>query len=411
MQGTDEESIDGDLELDYGINEVADPRYSDAMYADETQTIKRSMRDHQRNIRWMRNLGESVSVIGSYPYIPGQTPEDFMEEWLRVQCESGVNYPAAQGARGGMVKMFLDNPDVTGFKRSNDGKFELVDENPRVKGSVYLEDLKRMMEMALEMGYQINGLSIPVTGPFTLASEVTLGGFPIFELDKESREHVVRILAKFVGDVVAQYDRRFGSSIIRIDEPEAQGGSSVCNLFDSNYIAEIWDGIWSRINKNIPGIHICGDIRQAAAAIMSTQTPTNRVVLISQDFIPDPAGEYNNMGQILPSWVNRTYAMIGAGIVDSGSPVIEKPGNKGLVLADEYGRTIKPVDALGLYKQLVELYGRDRITVHPGCGFGGFMKGVGYKPEDTYGRMIAMGIIAKKLEILWDLANGRYDEK
>ncbi|MBD3156155.1 MAG: hypothetical protein GF368_05940 [Candidatus Aenigmarchaeota archaeon] len=351
------------------------------------------------------SLSGKVSVIGSYPYNPKEPPEDFIRRCLITQMRAGVDFPAAQGARGDMVSMFLTDPNVKGFERigENGSRYQLNDE-PEITGSVQVEDLETIQRLGNEMGYQMVGQSIPVTGPFTLAQSVDFGN-PVFNLDRDDREQVLTWIGEMVANIVGIYDERFGGSIIRIDEPVAQSGG--LDMFGHQFIAGIWDNILERVANNTPGIHVCGEIAQVAPIFREMRIPEQREMLFSHDFT-GPYGK--NMGQLTPEWVRSTGAIIGAGVVDSGSHLVESPLNRGLAdYIDYQGELVALQDAAELYGRLVDMYGEENLTLHPGCGFGSIMKVMGLDPKKPIHQYIAMNcVVGPKLRILSNLADGSY---
>jgi methionine synthase II (cobalamin-independent) len=293
----------------------------------------------------MPQLYESLGVIGSFPPEP---QEGHLRYWLEVQKRAGVDYPCVQGE---MIAMFLDH--VEGLEKSN-GKYVLTDA-PFVEGPVQTDYLSEILSICEETGYQIAGLTIPLSGPFTLADNIIVPADLSGESEDKPLIHVKELFRAFVEDAVCtiakEYDARFPGSIIRVDEPIAQKGGLTSQAgygLEEGYIQEVLDEVLGKIRSATSGVHVCGDIAGTALFLYALKNAR----ILSHDFSVDKPRNFEYYSPEMPD-----DKILGAGIVSSFNPRVE---------------TFEEVKEI--YRRMAKRFGKERLHLHPSCGFRGFMR-------------------------------------
>lgn len=298
-------------------------------------------------------LPHQISVIGSfpfemeigYPYDPEDLRPEF-KRWLEIQKKARVDFPCVQPH---MVHMFLTDPNVEGLKRTNGG-YELTDPSElNVRGPVQTEYLKLLQEIAEEIDYSPSGLVVPTTGPFTLSTNISIGGRKLITLE----EGVRMVAEKLVSPILKYYSSEFDGFIIRQDEPGASrdsltsGGVYRGSGFETNFLIEIWNQTHNQINpdNNIPAFHSCGPIGSLPIVLRKVY----HLKLFSHEFFT--AVGQKNLAKYSPE--NLEGRLLGYGIVENSSDIESKK---------EIDRRMQ----IGINK-----YGREKLHVHPSCGFGG----------------------------------------
>ena len=292
---------------------------------------------------------DKVSVIGSFPYVTGDIYQA-IKTWLEVQRDTGVDYPCVQP---GMIEMFLNDENVNGISPTN-GRWAIDFDQLHVSDPVQHQYLKIIQQITNEINYKPHGYVIPVTGPFTLGERIVLPNTDMSLLHFPSL--IEEFNKKVIIPIVKYYNQFFEHCIIRIDEPTAQSGiltgSGVGRFdLDSEFIREIWFKILKEItSKNIPGIHVCGDIRSVSIVLEDLSPCT----ILSHEFFTkdDPYGQ--NINCYNKKRLQKNDMMIGFGCISSKS------------LSFESDREVE----LRMRKG-VEKFGRDNIHLNPACGFGG----------------------------------------
>ncbi len=328
-------------------------------------------------------LCNEISVLGSFPGFT-ENPDELAKYWLGVQQAAGVDYPCLQNLFGGdMTSMFLDDPGVHGFELNKEkGRYELID-MPKVRATVQHGYLRSLQQIARGIGYTPRGWAIPVTGPFTLAQSIYLPGrdVPLVN-DRENREDFIRQLAEgLLVPIVEHYDRTFSRGIIRLDEPVADSGNLTGDGagqygIDNGYVREILDGILAKIKNNAAGVHVCGDIG-SAAVMLSTLSHAG---LLSHDF---SGARRHQLDYYRERDLERNGTVLGLGVVSTASAGVESYE-----------------EAKAVYDEACRKFGRERVHLHPSCGFGPFMKSFGLPLEEATER------IYRKLSVLDRLRKG-----
>jgi len=320
------------------------------------------------------NLHERTSVIGSFPLEGVKYPlirknlnliRSQLKICLKIQQKANVDYPYVQA---GMYDQYLTDPNVSGIERTNggyvtEGVFE-------VTGPVQHDTLKYLQKLASELGYEPVGWLIPVTGPFSFSFQIQLK-----DSKTNSKTRLMNIswgidaIAEYlVKPIIESYDSEFSNNIIRQDEPIVddnaltRGGIYMKEGLDESYLVKIWDQTTEAIHpeKNIPALHSCGRIGEVGRLLSKTKY----LKLFSHEFFtqvdqkePSSSSETTAINSYNMDSYTKEYLegkFLGFGIVDSKTLVMETKEE-----IENYMKT-------GINK-----FGRERLHINPGCGFGG----------------------------------------
>lgn len=317
-----------------------------------------------------------TTVIGSFPL-----PHSYenMARALRDQVEAGIDYPC-YGQLLDMNLMFLEPLAEQGCGvEIREGEVWLVGEPKTPAKPIGLEYLDLAMEHLSKSGMmgKVIGLKVPVTGPVTLAS--------VIKVTKEHRAveypDVVLALADVVASIVKGYDEG-GARIITIDEPVLP--YALYAGLKEDVILEALDKVVKAFSRAIPSLHCCGDAQPVADLLLRSGFP-----VLSHAFKATP----QNLEAYDRKKLEGYDKILGLGCVDSNpDPQLMLDVAAGRKAWSEVVESVDEVEAF--IDKAGEIYGYDRLLIHPDCGFGGLKS---YFKDDV-GHLIAIAKLKVMVE-------------
>lgn len=287
---------------------------------------------------------KNVTVVGSFPFkYDLRVVEETFMEMVRV----GVNYPAYPQLRS-FIEMFLDPLVNRGALRKKGGKYYLVDSSLMGKPSVKdYPEVELTLRLASKVRGGISGLRAPITGPFTLSSNIYLSeeGENIFK-SCLSRIDLVYELAGYVGELSKLFNR-LGYGLIVIDEPILSviiGARRSLFNYREDEVLEAYER--SLPIKGFKGTHVCGALSPKLVEIL-LEAELN---LLDHEF----AGSPMNFDRFSLRELDRHDKFLAVGVVSSRSSRIEEVS-----------------EVANLIKKALERYDWRVFAFKPDCGFGG----------------------------------------
>ncbi len=285
----------------------------------------------------------------------GSFPLEFSRESVRRafvdMVNIGVDYPPFPQLRG-FVDMYL-RPLV---------ELEAVHER---SGRYYVrspEDLSKSMlkrikvelpevEVVCELmrGAKVAGARAPITGPFTLSSQVLVEGRGdqlrgSLTSDVELvREFFVEYVRCFVDYVVSR-----GFNLVVIDEPMLSvmvGSKSILYGYRADDVISVLNGVTRGVRSAMCGVHVCGRISPLLRQIL---LQVESVKVLDHEFRAEPS----NLNVYSREDLERYDKYIAAGIVSSRSLEVESLN-----------------DVLSLALKLYDRFGGRLMFLKPDCGF------------------------------------------
>lgn len=328
----------------------------------------------------VEDIGLSTTVVGSFPL---NNTETNMERALEDQINIGIDFPCYPQLIS-MISQFLSPlsqiiPELTQTNNNfflNDD-FKIPKENVALKYGKFFVNYLNNHPNSRE---KIKGKKACLTGPFTLASEITLKG-KVAEgikpmLFKEPKAIMVDWIVEKLGEIMKKIGKAYsdmGFNIISMDEPilGLLVGRKV--MFHSkDFIIDILNKAISGIS-DISSIHVCGQLNPNLRDIL-LETNVN---ILDHEF---QTNEYNY--EIFDkAHFEKKDKYLGLGAVQTK---VEPKENGTISDYVEKISTIKSTIERG-----IKLYGKENLIIKPDCGF---------QPlRDSFDESIAYEIVVRKL--------------
>lgn len=325
--------------------------------------------------------GLATTVVGSFPL---SNTNSNMQKAFTDQIDIGIDFPCYPQLLS-MTDEFLiplseksSNLVREGHKFFLEDELSLSEEEP--VALEYGEFVLEFLEKSPDYKEQIKGIKACLTGPFTLASEITLRGeiskgiTPRFFREPKAvmLKKLVEQLARIMKNIAGAYND-MGFDIISMDEPILSlliGRKTA--FFDEEFYIQILNEAISKIDS-ISSIHVCGRISPNLRDLLlktnvnildhEFQTSKSNFEIFQQDHFSN-SDKYLAMGTVATNFNKK-----------EGSSI------------NDY---IESVSSLKTFiKKGIDMVGRDNLIIKPDCGF--------IPLKDVFNEDIAYEITYKKL--------------
>ncbi len=210
--------------------------------------------------------GPFTTYVGSFP-LP-HSAENVCRITRDVQ-RLGIDYPNYPQLRS-FIDMFLSPLLGRGIELVG-GRYVLSGGDIDVGGvdPSVVEPLEHMLRCLDRPA--VRGVRACVTGPFTLASHIYVSPSKVDLRDSAlAVPGVVGRLARYVGEVARAF-AELGADYINVDEPVlgVMVGRRVLFGYSLEGIADVLNGVLSRLDVEIKGIHVCGRLNPYLFGLLS----------------------------------------------------------------------------------------------------------------------------------------------
>jgi len=312
----------------------------------------------------------ATTLVGSFPL---EYSEANIRRALEDQVDLGVTLPVLPQLRD-FVYMFIEPMVRDGVVVQEGLGFRLKGDVAEVEPEPP-EDLLIAADIARELGVRFR---VPVTGPFTIASKVSLPRGRVGDIssslltDEELRSRV----AEYLSEVASRLHREVRGEVYCVDEPVLSvvvGARSLMYGLTPEEVASTLDSILGRLGGAHRGVHVCGKLPPLLKSIL--------LRLQNADFLDHEHSDFP---------ANRTYyareelvshsKKLAYGVVSPIKPVVEKEE-----------------EVLALARDAAERYGDALLFLKPDCGFGGLKGFLGGREYEE--------IVLKKIKVLVSVAS------
>jgi len=322
----------------------------------------------------LKDNGLYSTVVGSFPL---ENTEENLARTISDQINIGIDY-VCYGQLINMINQFLIplSQQIPELMQENN-HFYLVDDFGIPTQPVALEYGKfliNFMNTHPHLKDKIKGLKACLTGPFTLASEITLretlaeGIKPI--IFNEPKAIMVDWIVDKFAEIMKQIGKAYsnmGINLISMDEPILSLIVGKRVMFHSE------EFIIKTINKAISGIkelssvHVCGQISPKLRDIL---LQTN-VIVLDHEFQTNP----KNFEIFQKEHFTQKDKFLAFGAVKTKL----QPIKNGKI--EDYVEKVPEIKKC--IEKAVKLYGKENLFVKPDCGFGS-IRNLFEKEESAY---------------------------
>ncbi|AFK51115.1 Methionine synthase II (cobalamin-independent)-like protein [Thermogladius calderae 1633] len=273
--------------------------------------------------------------------------------------EIGVDVPPYPQLRN-FVEIYMEPLVASGFVALR-GESYFLNKSLQVEDVVFesrIEEAEVFVDRARSLGFK--GLRAPVTGPFTLSSEVLLAEGGGLESTGIANADVVRTMARYVNSVL-KYMERLGYNYLFIDEPilgVIVGTRRLLFGWGEGDIADVIETVFKGIG-GYHGIHVCGRVSKRLFDLL-VGVPV--LDFLNFEFHDSPENTNIVNGEILSS----KGKVLAPGVASSKRPEVE---------------SVEEIKGL-LRELLAKARGRVDL-VSADCGFGGLSTASGSR-RDAY---------------------------
>ncbi|HKV85465.1 MAG TPA: uroporphyrinogen decarboxylase family protein [Ktedonobacterales bacterium] len=206
-------------------------------------------------MRDIESLPLVTTVVGSYP-TDGMPPRRAIQRAIEDQVAAGIELVSDGQPRADMIGLFTAH--IPGFRRADDGVWEVADALDLPKAPIAVEDFA-FARQRLAGRAELKGI---VTGPLTLALSCRVApGAPYRGPEDPS---LILRLAELMGREVAALVAA-GATIVQVDEPmlSVALGARVSPELASDALRPL------AAVPRTPALHVCGDIRAIAPELLA----------------------------------------------------------------------------------------------------------------------------------------------
>ncbi|TXT63485.1 MAG: putative methylcobalamin:homocysteine methyltransferase [Promethearchaeota archaeon] len=325
-------------------------------------------------------LGLSTTVVGSFPL---QNTQINMERAIEDQINIGIDFPCYPQLVS-MISQFLTPlSQLIPELEQKDGKFILTDDFKIPDEPIaleYGEFVLNYLQNHPNSYDMISGTKACLTGPFTLASEITLQG-NISEglktmLFKEPKaimvDWIVEKFSKIMKNIGKAYND-MGFNIISMDEPILGLIVGRKVMFHSrDFVIETLNRAISEI-KDVSSIHVCGQLNPNLRDIL-LDTEVN---ILDHEF----QSNTSNYDIFKKTHFKEVDKYLGFGALETKI----KPKRDGTL--SDYVESISTIQKT--IQKGIDIVGRENLIVKPDCGF---------QPlRDSFEENFAYEIVIRKL--------------
>jgi 5-methyltetrahydropteroyltriglutamate--homocysteine methyltransferase len=326
------------------------------------------------------DIGLSTTVVGSFPL---QNTQINMERAIEDQINIGIDFPCYPQLVS-MISQFLTPlSQLIPELEQKDGKFILTDDFKIPDKPIALEYGEFMLNYLQNHPHSydlISGTKACLTGPFTLASEITLQGTlseglksMLFREPKAIMVGwIVEKLAKIMKDIGKAYNN-MGFNIISMDEPILGLIVGKKVMFHSrDFVIETLNTAISEIT-DVSSIHVCGQLNPNLRDIL-LETEVN---ILDHEF----QSNTSNYDIFKKAHFEQADKYLGFGAVETKI----KPKKDGTL--SDYVESITTIEKT--IQKAVNLVGKENLIIKPDCGF---------QPlRDSFEEDFAYEIVTRKL--------------
>jgi 5-methyltetrahydropteroyltriglutamate--homocysteine methyltransferase len=305
--------------------------------------------------------GLDTTVVGSFPLTNTQ---ENMKRVFKDQIKIGIDFPCYPQLVS-MTGQFLTplsklSPNLIkeGDKYFLEGEIEVPEEPFALDYGKFIMDLIKNKNP--ELSEKIKGTKACLTGPFTLASEITLRGEIAKNITPRFFREPKAIMIKRLVDVLAEIMKKIGKAysdmgfnIVSMDEPILSlliGRKAA--FYDEDFYIEILNKALQEIG-GITSIHVCGRI-----------SPNLRDLLLKTDVnILDHEFQTNksNFDIFQKQHFSKSDKFLAMGTVASSFNKMEGAS------VDDYVESVSSLK--DFIKKGIEMVGRENLIIKPDCGF------------------------------------------